>query len=218
MKVKYFLVVLLAIFLVVANVIAQNNTAQPAPATSPAPPTVDSNQEKMNAEQVQQAKKFLEQLVEPKQQTTTGSNKTPESKTMADVLDKGVDMFAGYVTSVSEMIKNIAPDVWRIMIRQQYAKAVSYVIQPFFFLLMVFVYHWFAKRWFKISAEDKLVDFSTDGLSWRTGFLSIIPMIAGLGCGIWFTLGLSSAMQILINPEYYALKDLISMILGKQTM
>ncbi len=178
----------------------------------------NAEKEKLTAEQIQQAKKLLEQLVDEKKQSTTGTSSTPQNKTMADVLDKGIDLFAGYVTSVSDMIQKIAPDVWRIMIRQQYAKAISGVILPLMLLLTILTYYRVAKKWFKLGPDDKMFDFEDDYTTGRTWFLGILPAFASVVCGVWFAISFSYAVLILINPEYYALKDLLNMILGGKSM
>lgn len=211
---RIYIITILACFLLTATLaIGQNtNTANTNQVGQ------QSDQEKLTAEQVQQAKKFLEQLVEQPKQTTTGTSSTPQNKTVADVLDKGIDLFAGYVTSVSDMIQKIAPDVWRIMIRQQYAKAFAGLLVPFGMLFIGLLYHKLSKKWFKLGPEDKLLNFEDDDSSGRSVFVTIIPTIWCIIFGIWFANRLADAVQILINPEYYALKDLLSMILGRQTL
>lgn len=217
MKLKIYICISILVIALVSATTAFTQPANQANANT-APSGQSPEQEKLTAEQVQQAKKFLEQLVDQPKQTTTGTNSTPQPKTMADVLDKGIDMFAGYVTSVSEMIQKIAPDVWRIMIKQQYAKAISGVILPGMLIILVLIYQRVAKKSFKFEAEDKMFQFDDDFFTARSWFVGILPMIAFLVVGIWFAISFSSAVLILINPEYYALKDLLSMILGRQPM
>lgn len=203
MKIKFLLFCAITmLFTFTGSIFAQNSNS--------------NVQEKMTADQVQQAKKVLEQMVDPKQQTT-GTNNSND-KTMADVLDKGIDLFAGYVTSVSDMLKTIAPDVWRVMIRQQYAKAIAGPTTPLLFLIMVFIFHKIGKKWFKLKPEDDLFDFSDDYNTGRAWFVGIVPGVASVVVGIWFIIMIGNSIQIIVNPEYYALKDLISMILGKQGM
>ncbi len=197
---------LLFVVLAIASVSVLGQDANTAPQATPDP---------AKAEQIKEAKRLLEQFVDPKAPATADN---PKGKTMGDVLDKGIDMFAGYVTSVSDMLQKIAPDVWRIMIRQQYAKAVTTPLVPFLLLLMVLIYHKLARGWFKVDGETQLIDFSDDYETGRTWFLTILPAFVAIVIGIWMILGLSDAIRIVINPEYYALKDLIGMILGKQTL
>ena len=80
----------------------------------------------------------IEQSVAPVSVQTT----TPQAAsrpTMAEVADKAVDIVNRMVVSAVESIQKVAPDVWRIMIKQQYARAAGDLMVPAGLLITVLV-------------------------------------------------------------------------------
>ena len=127
-------------------------------------------------------------------------------KTIADVADKALDLVSNAVAQISATIQNVAPEIWRIMIRQQYANAVGYVMFPLGLLAVFYVFRdQLAKRW---------QPTTDDGRGVKTAFVETIPIIIMVLSGIGFAWGLTRALQIFINPEYYAVRDLIRILLG----
>ncbi len=170
----------------------------------------------LSQEDAAKAKAQLEALakafgVESVATTTTKTAPVEEHKTIGDVGDKALDMIGSAVASISETLEKIAPNVWRIMINQQYAKAIGGLIVPWGLLLLILLY-WkiIRKAWSPEGIEDDSEDFWV-----RTWIVKIIPCILGFILAIWGCVRLSDSIMFLINPEYYAIRDLITMLLGQ---
>lgn len=133
-------------------------------------------------------------------------------KTMAGVADKALDMFVGVVGSVGDSLKKIAPDVWRIMIQKQYADAVCYVSVPFFIFIFIYVVGGNCQKWFmKIYHEDG--QEHNDKVDAR--ICSVIRTVLLTIVGLWLAIAAGVALRIVINPEYYAVKDLLNLIFSR---
>jgi uncharacterized membrane protein YdbT with pleckstrin-like domain len=142
-----------------------------------------------------------------------------QPKTMADVANKGLDMVKGFVVALSSTLEKVAPQVWRVMVRQQYAKAISMLILPWGFLLLIIFYLVIIKKIWKTpktkaDLEDETLHIE-DGpdIIPRRWLTIYIPFLAGIIVVIVGLFSLSDALLYLINPEYYAIKDLLEMIL-----
>lgn len=118
--------------------------------------------------------------------------------TMGDALLLGVE-------KISNVISDLAPEVWRIMIRQQYAEvgAMAFVI------LWCVAYFIFAYK-VRPFVDKKVEEESSYDVGWTAtqvflwvGVAIAILIIAILGCSI---------ILHLVNPEYYALKALLYML------
>ena len=148
--------------------------------------------------------------IESKTATTpTQTNQSAKEKSMADVTDKALDMVSNLVASASATLQNVAPEVWRIMIRQQYAAAFAYLVEPWGILFVIFMFQKIlTNRW-----KDPDRDCDEEAARWFV--TSFFPTIFGFICGIWGIYNIAVAAQMLINPEYYALRDLIKMLLSQ---
>lgn len=178
--------------------VAQTATATPTPT-----PEISTSA----ASDIKSARELLKQVVD---KDTNGNNKT-----FADVLDKGIDLFASYASSIGSVLKSIAPEVYRIMVRQQYAVAISSII---YWLAIPMVLLWFpsAFRKFRYGAKaseyQNLYAYTDDDYE---DVRVILSYIAYIGFGILAVAGayqITEAITVLINPEYYAIKDMLNMI------
>jgi len=149
--------------------------------------------------------------VPQEQQSQTAS--APSGKTVADVLNKALDLVSGSVATIAAGMEKAAPHVWRIMIVQQYANAASGILLPWGLLALVVVYYKIiGKRWPKPTEPDHpRYEFGPNSAWWI--FSRILPVFFGIIFGIWGVDNLSDSLKMLINPEYYAIKDLIVIIL-----
>jgi hypothetical protein len=135
----------------------------------------------------------------------------PVQKSMAEVADKVVDLGARAIAQAAGTVQKVAPEVWRIMIRQQYAKAAGLLVVPSgMFLLCLFA-------WFK--TEPLRFSFKNDPSKEEDGYYAffgyVVPLFFMGAFGLWFLNRLSSSVLFLFNPEYYAFRDLLVMILNK---
>ncbi len=148
----------------------------------------------------------------------------PAEKTFANVADKGLDMVKNLVISLSQTLEKTAPQIWRVMVKQQYAKAIADLILPWSLLLVTIIYAFMMKKMWKWSPEYnnmELVNFHDNEdipyptkRGWR-GFLSVVlPFCGGCFFTIWGCVVLKSSLLLLINPEYYAVRDLLLMIMN----
>ncbi len=147
------------------------------------------------------------------------AQQNPPQKSMADVADKALDMFSGVVGQISDALKKVAPEVWRIMIRQQYAKAVGHLITPWgvfiliFLLRLYFRRNWYCSKRTQPEGEKKEIAMCEDCRAWRAAIMTFAAPLAMLVMGIWGVIAISHTVLYLINPEYYAIRDLLEMIL-----
>lgn len=141
-----------------------------------------------------------------------------QKKTVADVADKGLDMVKQWVADAAITLNKVAPDVWRVMMKQQYAKAIADLIGPWgtFLLILVFIAV-MRKKWVLTQDKDINIDKETKvKLSTIRAWIVYVIPIAFLFLSALFGLSyLSDSIKLLINPEFYALRDLILILLGK---
>ena len=138
----------------------------------------------------------------------------PPKKTMADVADKALDMATGFVTQISASMQKVAPEVWRIMIMQQYAKAIGDLVLPLGLVLMVIIYAFVARKKWKL-AEDQNNDWKDSEHNWHFAVTACLPLVLGAIFAICTVVALSDSIKYLVNPEYYAVKDLLTMLLNR---
>lgn len=136
-----------------------------------------------------------------------------EGKTLAEVSDKALSMLEKSVSTVAAGVEKAAPQVWRVALRQQYARAIAPLIVPFGACCLLFPLALFA--WRKGWAWSL-----TDG-AWETPgpFLLWVGVAAAvLVPGFFLLRQLQESTLLLINPEWYALRDLVQLLLGKSVV
>lgn len=162
----------------------------------------------------------------PPAPATSSSAATPEpakKSTVADVANKALDMMGSAVAAVSSNLQKIAPHVWRIMIKQQYAKAAYEVAMPacLFFGGLIFVVVmrtlWKPVLTLKDEKEDMRYKNSTDWNNSDTekvkyAFRSVVPAVYLVIIGIWLGCSIGTSVKYVINPEYYAVKDILTLV------
>lgn len=137
----------------------------------------------------------------------------PEKKTMAQVADKALDMAGGLVAQVAATLQKVAPSVWRIMIKQQYAKAAGDLIIPFGLIVgMMIINRKYLKGYRDLVAKCD-VNCKHDHMSGRVYGYGLPAAAYSIG-GLWFLIALSYSIKYLINPEFYAIRDLLIMLLN----
>ncbi|MBI4142653.1 hypothetical protein HY480_02140 [Candidatus Uhrbacteria bacterium] len=123
---------------------------------------------------------------------------------LADALASALDPATGVVAQAAARIEVVAPDVWRIMIRQQYAKAVAALVLPWGIVLVALLYAIIVSAWWPHTphAGDD-----------RFFFVRFVPFVVGLGGCIWGCFALSKVAKFIVNPAYYAIQDLLLLLL-----
>lgn len=137
-----------------------------------------------------------------------------QGKSMADVAEKAIDLTAQAIATIASTIQKIAPDIWRIMLKQQYVKGIQGLIVPFGLLLLIFVYRAkIAPKCFPVPTKENGIDEDQEEKWVRIWFANIIPVVLAFLLGPWGANRLSDCLGYLINPEFYAIQDLLRTIL-----
>lgn len=188
----------------------------------------ESKNPPLNKEEIQQLKAATEGLKEvfgiegEKPATKTEGKKTENKKTIADVADKAVDMAGKLVSQAAETIQKVAPDVWKIMIKQQYANALGNIVLPLLLIILVVAYNKVVAKKLgyagKTQEEIKVLFDRMDSTDDQVGvfiFYDVVPVAGMLIVGIWTAIAVSASLKYIINPEFYAVRDMLLMLLGK---
>ncbi len=112
-----------------------------------------------------------------------------------------IDMAQTGVTKMAESMGIAVPELWRILIKQQYVEAVGNFILAFIGMVCFYALYKIA-RWVVKNPD------TSDGL-----ILAIMMggmMLAVLG--VMGLFGLYEGIAHMINPEYYAIKDIVEFI------
>ncbi len=118
--------------------------------------------------------------------------------TFAEVLNKALEMGEAGIAKASAMIENVAPELWEIMIRQVYADAIADLIVGG--LIFCLVYISFLKLYKIGKANDWYDDGPVIGAT-ATGIVSA-------GVAIFCIVAISNLVRVLINPKFYAIKNI----------
>jgi len=146
----------------------------------------------------------------PATATTTGQ------KTMADVADRALDGIEAVTAKIASTLEKVAPQVWRIMVRQQYAKAFSEPVGPLAWIISMLVFLIVSgKVWRHVEGAD-IGDLTEDGRNnlRRLIITRVGPLVIICIATIAFGYALKDSVLYLVNPEYYAIQDLLKSIMS----
>lgn len=130
-----------------------------------------------------------------------------------EVINKTLSMVKGAISGVADAIAKVAPHVWRIMVKQQYIKAITEVILPWsLFVMTIIAYFWQKKVW----SLEKVKTSGEEGYHWF--FQYIAPCVLWVIFAIWGCIEISSSVAFILNPEYYAIRDLMLMALNPSSI
>jgi len=208
MKKRLFLVMVFGFAVLVVSAQTQ------APPSTPNSPTF-SEQDKAAA------KKELEKVGEmfgvKKPEAPIPAKTEDKDVTMAEVADKALTMVGNAVGTIAGIVQKVAPEVWEIMVRQQYAAALGMLIGPFLFLLINAAYvvtvkkYW--KKWGRYDSDDYTTEDWLTEKGMRAILTTLVPgIVAMIFAGI-LAYRVGDALPMLINPKYYAVRDLLQMLL-----
>lgn len=115
------------------------------------------------------------------------------------------------VTALKESIVDIAPDLWRIMIRQQYANVVRDFIWVIILAITVICVGKYVSQKFKEHDSNR----KNYRCEWDVGeaILTVFGVAAIIVSLIVMCVSLTEGISILINPEYYAIKEMINLVI-----
>ena len=155
----------------------------------------------------------VEAKEEPASAQETKQVQKREPKTLAGAADKALDMLSQAVATISVTMEKVAPEVWKIMVRQQYARAIADLSLPWGLFLVVLCYVAVAKRLWKKEGELNYGRDSWGDQEFRGFLTTSIPFVLGLLFAIWGAIVVKGSILYLINPQYYAIRDLLQMIM-----
>jgi hypothetical protein len=124
------------------------------------------------------------------------------------------DKFGNYISELAKQLGVAAEHVYGVLIRQQYTEAVGLFVQSGLYILI-----WIA-IWITIAKFWKMAKRYNDGNGDESGLIAmtvvtIIGTIAFLFCFVDIIDDIKLATMKIINPEYYALKDIMDFIQSK---
>lgn len=125
-------------------------------------------------------------------------------KTAADIADQALNMLGDAATKMSDMLQKTAPEVWRIMIRQQYAEAaVNVTLAALFFGVSIGLYY--STKKVLTVRDNRAYDEE-----WKV-FAKVVVFVAILATSIIFVCNVGYSIGRLINPEYYAIANMLEL-------
>lgn len=133
------------------------------------------------------------------------------SKSPADVADRALNMVQGLVAQVSTSLEAVAPKVWGIMVRQQYAKAIFMILTPLLLFLGFLGFYKFGAKMALKHKDDRPTGGEFD-YQFCAGAVQVISFAVMVVMTIWFSINMSDSAKYAINPEYYAVRDILVMI------
>ena len=208
---------LVLVIVMVAPVLAQTSAT---PATKTEQPPLKPE----DVKQLREAAQAISDLLAGKKPASEVPAKKEEpQQNMADVADRALSILSGYISSAEQAFKKVAPEVWRIMIRQQYANAIAGPLIPLALIGFITAFVVIVKRWWpeaklpEHATADERSEYNDDwwGRFWVT---NIIPGVLYFVFGIWASISIASSAQMFINPEYYAFRDLLNIVLQKGSL
>jgi hypothetical protein len=195
----------------VAAIIALTLAASPVVVPAPEKDGAFTPDERRQAlEALQTIAKTFGEKEQPQQQ-----QQQQPAKTMAEVADKALDLSSKYIGQAAAVIEKAAPRVWEVMVRQQYAKALGELVGPLITILTIILFSSITRSIWK--PRDPTEDFFTRDWFTERGMRGLltafIPGVVVVICSITFASRFADSVMYLINPEYYAIKDLVQLLL-----
>lgn len=113
-----------------------------------------------------------------------------------------INMLQQGIQKAAETLGVAAPELWEILIRQQYVEFIVDMLWTTISMGIVYAgWRLLIKNWQKINTHDDM-----------TGIMVSVPLsIATVGVFVCWLMAVSQVGQV-INPEYYAIKDIAEFI------
>ena len=171
---------------------------------------------------IEEATKLVDNMQELAQMmglkpATTEEQKKDDAKKAAsvtgpEVANKALDMAGNAVSTISAQIEKAAPQVWRIMIKQQYANAIFWLSMPLGFFIVALIYVWRSGKWTFENFPNEHPTL-TDKRNCKE-YRAISQVLLTATSTIWLVIAFGFAIRYLINPEYYAIRNMFQIVLG----
>lgn len=150
--------------------------------------------------------------------TSTNETASVEHKSMGDVADRALTMVDNVTGKIAESLQKIAPQVWRIMIKQQIMKAVTEPLGPLGWIVgMLVLSHFGLKVWKSQDGQESEEDGTMTDVGWenfwRMMVLKALPTCVCVLATLFFFGALKYSILHAGNPEYYAIQDLLKSIM-----
>ncbi len=117
------------------------------------------------------------------------------------------------VLAIAETIDEFDDDIWAIMVRQQYSVAIARLVVPWGLLLasLIVYLRLRSKRWLP---EGDVVTENEKKVAAFSGFVygRFFPLLSVGLFGIIALSATSNSLMQLINPYFYALRDIVGML------
>jgi L-asparagine transporter-like permease len=120
--------------------------------------------------------------------------------TASDVANRALDMLESFATRATAALEQLTPEAWRILVRQQYVVGMLDIGIPLMFLVLVLTFWGICKR------------FNYEDDEYKVAFTKVIPVIALVIVGTVVACLLPIGIAHFVNPEYYAIRDILTMI------
>lgn len=125
-----------------------------------------------------------------------------------DDVERALNTFSGLVTSIAVKLEKEAPRIWDVMIRRQYSNALSMLIVPGSLVLICLSLVFVLGRTWRPEAVDRDSQFAKLWVAY------ILPTVGSIIAAIWFVVQLSFAVELIVNPEFGAVRDVITMMVA----
>jgi len=151
----------------------------------------------------------------------------PPATTMTQVADKALlvaneridqilNATGNLVGQLSKVVQEVAPQIWHIMIKQQYVKAISGLVLPLALLGVIITYMVAMNTKFWKKPDDERD--GSDAATARIALCWVVPTILSLAFATWSAFALSNSICYAVNPEYYAVRDIMVMITNPESL
>jgi hypothetical protein len=143
-------------------------------------------------------------------------------KTIADVLDHGIEKLSGGAAEIAKAAKQVAPHAWEVAVRQQVVEACVDLASCLLLtvaaaLLLKWGMRYAGEKRFYSSetgdfTEEKPTRSDKKGFASGRSVVASIALFAAAVCAFGTFLTAQSALMQLSNPEYYAAKAILEAV------
>lgn len=124
--------------------------------------------------------------------------------TVAETVGHGEKLKPTYMMARTPSGEKITPQVWRVVVRQQYTKAITNLVFPAMMLFFTLCYGVVSWKW--IGYPDWRECWS-DNQMFQFLWSVLIPTAGVIIFGTWLSNEFADSVGFLMNPEYYAMQD-----------